>query len=203
VSITIQSPYRAAGGVSLIGSKSGIQLWSPTVNAWYNWTTANATLSSQACWIASGPYLNVPASCLATGATYVFGLRVGDADVYGYTKVSRVRPIKNEPSVDAAIRVMLTFPTSDGFGNRKGGDPRRPAAHRRQLHSQPQPRQGPSHRLSAAMLGLGGWGRSGWSIVLYLPSSQGRWRPHRPRDTQLLGCHGKPYFNHACFYNLA
>lgn len=96
MSITLQSPYRAAGGVSVIGSKSGIQLWSPTVNTWYNWTTANATLSSQACWIASGPYLNVPASCLAVGATYAFGLRVGDADVYGYTRVSRILLIEYE-----------------------------------------------------------------------------------------------------------
>lgn len=101
VSITIQSPYRAAGAVSLVGSKSGIQLWSPTVNTWYNWTTANTTLSSQACWVVSGPYLNVPVSCLAVGATYVFGLRVGDADVYGYTTVRRSLPSAHEPSIEA------------------------------------------------------------------------------------------------------
>jgi hypothetical protein len=85
VNITIQSPSHQAGNAFLISSQTDLQLYSSASGSTYNWSTANVTLLSQSCWTSAGPYLSVPASCLAIGGRYSFSLRVE----YGIGKVRR------------------------------------------------------------------------------------------------------------------
>jgi hypothetical protein len=186
VSITVQSSNLAAGNAFLIGSQKAIQLFSPTSGGMYNWSTPNATLSSQSCWSAEGPYLGVSASCLTAGGTYVFGLHAGTGGIYGSTAVRRF-------SLPRPTELVGSLTRKSSYPLALGSHSRRPPSKWHELHGHAYSRQSPDHRLPAAVSRMGSWRGSACPPELPVSSDQVRRCPHSLGDAQLIGRDCKPH----------
>jgi hypothetical protein len=100
INITVLGTAHHVRGALWIGRQDGLQLFSPVVADSYNWSTSNTSTLLNPCLSAAGAYLYVPASCLASGRAYVFGLTVQKRSVSGYAQVSGTDILSHIPIYD-------------------------------------------------------------------------------------------------------